>query len=66
MPHDPEKFLYDMQIDQWRDIIGFRHVLVHGYGVVEMDVIVNIARNQLPNLIVQLGELLKEPDQGAR
>lgn len=50
------------QIDQWQQIIGFRHVLIHGYGVLEMETIVNIARNHLPKLIDQLNVLLQKRD----
>jgi uncharacterized protein with HEPN domain len=46
------------QIDQWREIIGFRNVLVHGYGVLNMQTIWETVRDDLPRLIQQVESLL--------
>src|SRR3972149_6968414 len=42
------------QIDRWDDIIGFRHVLVHGYDVLDMPIVWDVVKNDLPPLIQQL------------
>ena len=46
------------KIDNWREIIRFRHVLVHGYSVLNMDMIWDVVRDDLPGLIGQLETLL--------
>jgi uncharacterized protein with HEPN domain len=48
------------QIDGWQRIIGFRHVLIHGYAALEMHTIFEIARTKLPTLVDQLEMLLRE------
>ena len=42
----------------WRDIIGMRHVIVHGYDVVDLDVVWRAATRDLPLLLTQLGPLI--------
>ena len=42
----------------WREAIGMRHVLAHGYDIIEYAVIWDTIRNNLPPLIVQLREIL--------
>lgn len=46
------------QVNAWREIIAFRHVLVHGYESLNMQVIWSVIRDDLAPLIVQLEELL--------
>jgi len=46
------------QIDRWKDIIGFRQILVHGYDVLELPVIWGIVQNDLPLLVTQVRALL--------
>lgn len=46
------------QVDSWREIIAFRHVLVHGYESLNMQVIWSVIRDDLAPLIVQLEALL--------
>ena len=51
------------QITDWRAIIGFRNVLVHGYAVVQHDKTWDIVTNELPLLLREATELLAvEPD----
>jgi uncharacterized protein with HEPN domain len=42
----------------WRNIIGMRNRLIHGYGELDLDVIWDVARNKLPELIAALRPLL--------
>jgi len=47
----------------WREAIGMRHVIAHGYDIVEYTIIWDTVRNNLPPLIEQLREVLdNEPD----
>lgn len=41
----------------WRAIIGTRNRLIHGYFDVDLDIIWNIVRHDIPNLIVQIRTL---------
>jgi uncharacterized protein with HEPN domain len=38
----------------WSDIIGMRHRLVHGYGIVSFEVVWTVATERLPSLIAAL------------
>ena len=53
MSHDSEKFLQDML-----DSIRFRHVLVHGYDVVDPDITWAILQEKLPVLRNEVEGLL--------
>ena len=44
----------------WHDIIGTRNRIVHGYDVVNQDVIWNIVQTDIPTLIPQLERLLQD------
>ncbi len=44
----------------WRQIIGMRHVLVHGYATVSPDKLWETAVNDIPQLKKQVEEYLKE------
>lgn len=48
----------------WRDIIGVRNVLAHGYFDVDVEQLFNICKNDIPPLIrtvnVMLGQLREE------
>jgi uncharacterized protein with HEPN domain len=46
------------RIDSWREIIRFRHVLVHGYEVVDPTKLDQIVRDDLPRLIEQVRTML--------
>lgn len=45
-------------ITDWRAIIGFRNVLIHGYAVVNHDKTWDIARRELPTLLREVEEML--------
>lgn len=44
----------------WPDIIGLRNRLIHGYDVVDFDILWDIVSGDLPPLIAQLDSILKE------
>ncbi|MCC7474326.1 MAG: DUF86 domain-containing protein [Pirellulales bacterium] len=48
------------RINRWDDIIGFRHILVHGYDQLEMKIIWDAVKLDVPLLIEQLNEMLTE------
>jgi uncharacterized protein with HEPN domain len=50
------------QIDSWDEIIGFRHVLVHGYSSLNMKVIWEVIRDDMGPLIRQVRALLANPN----
>ena len=42
---------------EWEEIIGFRHRLVHGYNVIDFDIMWDIIQNDIPKLLTQLRAL---------
>ncbi|MXY50451.1 MAG: DUF86 domain-containing protein [Gemmatimonadetes bacterium] len=44
----------------WPQIIGVRNRLVHGYDAVNLDILWNIIRNDLPSLITELEDIIDE------
>ena len=42
----------------WREAVGMRNVLAHGYDVVEYSIIWDTVRSSLPTLIAQLHQIL--------
>ena len=44
----------------WRDVVGLRHRLVHGYDAVDLDILWDIIEQDLPPLIEQLEAILEE------
>jgi uncharacterized protein with HEPN domain len=46
-------------LTDWRAIIGFRNVLIHGYGQVDHTKTWDILQSELPMLQRELGALLK-------
>jgi len=42
----------------WSDIVGQRHLLVHGYRRVDMQRLLEIVETRLPQLIEQLADLV--------
>ncbi len=51
-----------LQIPSHRDIINFRHVLVHGYDKIENDVVWGVVAENLPALRDALSRLLSTDD----
>lgn len=49
----------------WPGMISLRHRLIHGYFNVNLDVVWDTVRNDLPSLVVALERLLQELDRGA-
>ena len=48
------------RITDCRNIINFRHVLVHGYDRVEDDVVWGIVESKLPKLLLEIEAISKE------
>jgi uncharacterized protein with HEPN domain len=44
----------------WSEIVGMRHRLIHGYDQVDFDVLWQIVVRDLPQLVPELGKLLRE------
>ena len=44
----------------WADVVGLRHRLVHGYDKVDLDILWDIVQLDLPPLVGQLREALRE------
>jgi uncharacterized protein with HEPN domain len=42
----------------WRQIIGMRHVVIHGYDAIKLDVVVDVVRNRMPLLIAEISKVL--------
>ena len=47
----------------WAEVIGLRHVLVHGYDTVDLDILWKIADKDLPPLIARLEEILPQAEK---
>ena len=45
-------------VDNWREIIGFRNVIAHGYDVVENEIVWNSIEKDIPALLNQLIQLI--------
>lgn len=62
MPHDPQTLLEDVrraaQIMSYRQIIGFRNVLVHGYDTIDDQIVWRVVEQDLPILRQQAETLL--------
>jgi len=48
------------RIPDHRKIIAFRNILIHGYDVIEDDVVWDVATAHLPPLLVQVTEMLDD------
>jgi uncharacterized protein with HEPN domain len=54
----PESILAEITEIPWRQIIALRHRLVHGYWLIDMDIIMNIAHHEMEALITALDRLI--------
>ena len=45
-------------VDNWREIIGFRNVIAHGYDVIENEIVWNSIEKDIPALLNQLIQLI--------
>ena len=43
----------------WNKISGLRNRIVHDYGSIQLDIIYNTVKDDLPKLIVDLNEIIK-------
>lgn len=43
----------------WRQIVGLRHRLIHGYDAVDLDILWDIVQYDLPPLIAALEKILR-------
>jgi len=46
------------RVDNWREIIGFRNVIAHGYDVIENELVWNSVKKDIPVLLAQLQRML--------
>lgn len=44
----------------WKEIIGMRHLLVHGYFTISHDALWDVIQNDIPDMIPILEKYLKE------
>ena len=47
----------------WEQIIGLRHHLVHGYGAIRMEVLFGVVEPNVPILIAELEQALREDSE---
>ena len=46
-------------VDNWKEIIGFRNVIAHGYDVVEDEIIWDSVIRDIPLLLGQLSKIIE-------
>lgn len=44
----------------WRKIVDLRNIVAHGYGELKMELVWNLAKREVPQLLMQLKDILKE------
>jgi len=47
-------------VDSWKEIIGFRNVIAHGYDVVEDEIVWDSIKRNIPLLLTQLKKIFEE------
>ena len=45
---------------QWRKIVDLRNIVAHGYGELKMELVWNLSQKEVPALMKQLEDLLRE------
>lgn len=45
---------------QWRKIVDLRNIVAHGYGELRMELVWNLSQKEIPALIKQFEDLLRE------
>ena len=45
-------------IDDWREIIGFRNIIAHGYDVIDQNLVWESVVNDIPVLLNQLSKII--------
>jgi uncharacterized protein with HEPN domain len=48
----------------WKDIVGMRHVVVHGYDIVDLNELWETAKRDIPVLLEKLERLIAEIEAG--
>jgi len=48
----------------WREVVGLRNRLIHGYDAVDLNILWTIVRDDLPPLIAELRRILSRQDVG--
>ena len=61
--HISDELLAEQPQIPWRKIISMRHVLVHNYWQVELDVVWETVQRDIPPLIAQLQRLIETEDE---
>jgi len=56
----PETLHLDFPTIPWRQIVGFRNRVIHEYAQVDMVLVLEIIRDELPKLQAKLSEILKQ------
>lgn len=44
----------------WKKVFGMRHILVHGYFEIDLEIVWSVIQNDLPDLEVQIKETLEQ------
>src|SRR3989344_2760701 len=59
----PKDFRDKYPYVEWKDISGFRDIIVHAYFVVDLDKIWNVIKDDLPKLKKDIKKIIKELNQ---
>ena len=47
-------------VDNWKEIIGFRNVIAHGYDVIEDEIVWDSIKRNIPALLKQLNKIIEK------